>query len=244
MADVAEGIDADAIAGRIDEIRDRIVRASTRAGRSADEITLVGVTKTYPIEVVRAARRAGLRHFGENRVQDLVAKAEALPGKLLGGDVEWHMIGHLQRNKARDVVEHADWFQALDSPRLARELDKRARRADRVVPCLVQVNISGEDSKYGIKPEEVHAFLDRAAGFEYLRIEGLMGMATHVDDPNDARPEFRRLRQLFDGYRSGSGGAPAMSKLSMGMSNDFEVAIEEGATHVRIGSAIFGPRAY
>ncbi len=230
------------IAEQLESVRRRIAGACARAGRSTDEVTLVGVTKTFPIEAVLAAREAGLTHFGENRVQELVEKAEAVPSRIQGGDVMWHMIGHLQRNKAKDVVDYADFFHALDSPRLAKELNKRASREERVVPCLVQVNISGEESKYGIAPAETHAFLDGVERFKNLRIEGLMAIASFVDDPEDVRPEFRRLCELFETYDHAGNPGVKMKYLSMGMSDDFEVAIEEGATHVRIGSAIFGAR--
>lgn len=241
MADVATQIDADTIARRLADVRGRIAAACRRVGRSPEDITLIGVSKTFPNEAVKAARDAGLRHFGENRVQDLLEKIDAMPGRRLGGDVEWYMIGHLQRNKARAVVEHADHVHSLDSVRLAKELNKRARQVDRVVPCLVQVNISGEESKFGIRPDETHAFIDRLADLEHLKVEGLMAIATFVDDPEAARPEFRRMAQLFETY-SGEAGSVEMKKLSIGMSQDFEVAVEEGATHVRIGSAIFGER--
>lgn len=244
MTEATTRVDPRAIAERLDRVRERIEQACRRAGRAADDVTLVGVTKTFPLEAAQAAYDAGLRHFGENKVQELVAKAASMPGRLHGGDVEWHMIGHLQRNKARDVVESADFFHALDSPRLARELDKRARREDRVVPCLVQVNVSGEESKFGLDPETVYAFLDDLAGFEQLRVEGLMTLAEPTEDPEDVRAQFRRLRALFDGYRARENPRVTMRCLSMGMSGDFEIAIEEGATHVRVGSAIFGERAY
>jgi hypothetical protein len=242
MADVVEETDADAIARRLQVVQERIDAACRRVRRSPVDVTLIGVSKTFPIEAVYAARDAGLTHFGENRVQDLVEKARELPGRIRGGGVEWSMIGHLQRNKARDVVENADHFHALDSLRLAKELEKGSRRSGRIMPCLVQVNISGEASKYGLQPQETHAFLDRLASLEHIRVEGLMAMATHVDDPEAVRPEFRRMRELFDGYQHQTGSGIEMKKLSIGMSNDFEVAVEEGATHVRIGSAIFGAR--
>lgn len=244
MSDIGEQIDASAIARRLDEVRDRISEACRRAGRSAADVTLIGVSKTFPIEAVKAARKAGLAHFAENRVQDLIEKIEDVPGHVRGGDLTWYMIGHLQRNKAKDVVEYADFFQALDSPRLAKELNKRARREGRVMPCLVQVNISGEDSKFGLQPGETHAFLDEVARYDHLKIEGLMAIAAYTEDPEDVRPYFKRMRELFESYDPTPDSGIEMTKLSMGMSNDFEIAVEEGATHVRIGSAIFGERDY
>ena len=237
-------VDVQAIANRLDDVRERIEQACQRAGRSSDEITLVGVTKTFPLEVVEAGRELGLRHFGENRARELRDKAKQHPGRFNGGDLNWHMIGHLQRNKAKFVARHADYFECLDSPRLAEELNDRAAKNDRVMPCLVQVNITGQDRKYGIAPDDVHDYLDSLAGHEHLQVEGLMAMASFVDDPEDVRGEFRRMRELFETYDAHGNPRVTMQELSIGMSNDFEVAIEEGSTMVRLGSAIFGPRDY
>ena len=233
------------ITARLAEVRARIEQACARVGRSPDEVTLVAVTKTFPVEAVEAAVAAGLRDFGENRVQELVEKASAVPGASAGGAVRWHLIGPLQRNKARDAAHHADVFHALDSLRLAEALDRRAVQADRVIPCLVQVNVSGEATKSGVAPEEAHAFVDRLAPFDHLRIEGLMTLAAPVETEAAleavVRPQFRRLRLLAETYDGREGVRLAL--LSMGMSGDYEVAVEEGATHVRVGSALFGTRA-
>lgn len=242
MTDFDLAADRHAFEARLSDVQSRIDDACRRAGRDPSEVTLVAVTKTFPLDAVRAARRAGVRDFGENKAQELAEKAEALPGVVGGGDVCWHMIGHLQRNKAKDVVASADLFHALDSPRLARELQKRAAQAGRVLPCLVQVNVSGEESKYGLDPEALYPFLDGLAEHDHLYVRGLMTLAAPTDDPEDVRPQFRRLRALRDGYA----GNPRveLAWLSMGMSGDYEVAVEEGATHVRVGSALFGPRDY
>jgi hypothetical protein len=237
-------IATDAIAERLSEVHARIADACERAGRSSDEITLVAVTKTFPLDAIEHAQSLGLLDFGENKVQEMVAKAEEVPGEYNGGTLRWHMIGHLQRNKAKDVVAHADLFHALDSPRLARELDKRARKADRVMPCLVQVNVSGEESKYGIPPDDTHAYLDSLAQYEHLRVLGLMTLAEPTEDPEEVRPQFRLLRTLADAYDADDNPRVELRYLSMGMSGDFEVAIEEGATHLRLGTALFGPRSY
>ncbi len=239
---IDENLDERAIARRLEAVRERIARACRRAGRRPEDVTLVGITKTFPPEAAAAARRAGLRDFGENRVQELVAKAAALPGEILGGDLRWHMVGHLQRNKARDVVACADLFHALDSLRLAEELDRRAAEAGRLMPCLVQVNVSGEASKFGLDPDQTLAMLDRLAPYENLRVLGLMTLAAPADDPETVRPQFRLLRDLFEACRVRGAPRVEMRYLSMGMSGDFEVAIEEGATHVRLGTALFGPR--
>ena len=241
METASTDVDAAAIAERLADVQKRIEAACKRAGRPASSVTLVAVSKTFPLAAVEAAYAAGARHFGENKVQDFVEKAEAMPGKIGGGDLCWHMVGHLQRNKAKDVAAHADLFEALDSPRLAKELNKRAEAEERVMPCLVQVNVSGEESKYGLNPARVHAFLDQVAGYKALRVRGLMTLAAPTDDPEDVRPQFQLLRRLAETYTGNE--RTRLDVLSMGMSGDFEVAIEEGATHVRIGSAIFGPRS-
>jgi PLP dependent protein len=225
----------DTLRKRIDDVRRRVVESCERAGRHPDEVTLIGVTKTFPVELVSAAATVGLHDFGENRVQELIEKAEIVPGELQGGEVRWHMIGHLQRNKARDVVRLAEVFHALDGLRLAEELNKRSLAAERVLPCMVQINISGESTKSGIEPDELASFLRSLEPFEGLRVTGLMTIASPMDDPEEVRPEFRQMRQLLEAH-------PALTDLSMGMSGDFEVAIEEGATHIRVGSVLFGPR--
>lgn len=220
---------------RLCAVRERIVLACQRAGRKAEEVTLIAVTKTFPMDVVARGMEAGLRDFGENRVQELMEKAQVMPGN---GTHRWHMIGHLQRNKARAVVTHAATFHALDSLRLAAALDRRSAEAGRVLPCFVQVNVSGEGSKFGFAPAEAPDALARLAEYANLRISGLMTLAAPARDPEEVRPQFRLLRTLLDR----NADLLAEQGLSMGMSGDFEVAIEEGATHIRLGSVIFGPR--
>ena len=237
-----ENADVEAIARRLERVEERIGRACDRAGRSREEITLVAVSKTFPLAVVEAAREAGLRHFGENRAREMRDKAQALPGKAEGGPVSWHMVGHCQRNKAKFVARHADVFHALDSPRLAEELDKRAQKNDRVLPCFVQVNVAGHDQKYGVAPGDTHDYLDSLSRYDHLNVIGLMMMATYTERPESVRPEFRELRTLFEAYDDRDNDAVHLDHLSMGMSGDFEVAVEEGATFLRIGSALFGRR--
>jgi pyridoxal phosphate enzyme (YggS family) len=241
--DIEEQVRPEAVAARVREVRARIVQACERAGR-AHEPTLVGISKTFPMQAIESGRAAGLEHFGENRARQLRDKARARPGAFKGGDLSWHMVGHLQTNKAKFVARHADWFDALDSLRLADELDERAAKNNRVLPCLVQVNITGQEKKYGLDPDVTHDFLDRCGGYEHLAVKGLMALGSFVDDPEDVRSEFRRMRTLFEGYDDAGNPCVEMEELSIGMSNDFEVAIEEGSTMVRIGSAIFGPRDY
>lgn len=217
------------ISERYSQVQKRITKACHRAGRDVREITLIAVTKTWPPEIVEAALEVGLMDFGENKVQELVAKAPLFP------KVNWYMIGHLQRNKARQVVAHAREFHALDSLRLARALNRHAEQAARVLPCFVQVNVSGEDSKFGLRPPLVDELVAQLNDLEYLRLTGLMTLAS--PDARKVRDEFRLLRSIQSRYVH-----LGCQHLSMGMSGDYEVAIEEGATHVRIGSALFGPR--
>ena len=244
MASETTTVDAQAIHDRLDDVRRRVKQACERSNRSPSEVTIVGVGKTFPQEALEAARQAGLKDFGENRVQELEEKSIAMPGVYNGGDVRWHLVGHLQRNKVKTAIEHFDVFHALDSPRLAREIEKRAERIDRVITAFVQVNISGEDSKYGLPVDEVHPYLDSIARYDYVRVVGLMTIPSLVDDPEDVRPEFRHMRELLEQYDESENPQVDLQYLSMGMTNDFEVAIEEGATHIRIGRGIFGPRDY
>jgi pyridoxal phosphate enzyme (YggS family) len=243
MAAVDEQIATDAVRERVRTVRERIDQACERAGRTTRP-TIVGVSKTFPMAAIEAGRAADLTHFGENRARELREKARESPGAFKGGDVVWHMIGHLQTNKAKFVARYADWFDALDRPRLAEALDERAAKNNRVLPCLVQVNITGEEQKYGLDPADTHAFLDHCAAHEHLAVKGLMAMASFVDDPEEVRGQFRRMRELFETYDAADNPRVEMEELSIGMSNDFEVAVEEGSTMVRLGSSIFGPRDY
>ncbi len=243
MAVSQEQISVEAVSERLGSVRERIAQACERAGRPND-VTIVGVSKTFPLRAVESGTAAGLDHFGENRARQLRDKARERLGVFKEGDVIWHMVGHLQTNKAKFVARHADWFDALDSSRLAEELDKRAAKNDRVLPCLVQVNVSGEEQKYGLDVDETHDYLDHCAQYENLAVKGVMAMASFVEDPEDVRDEFRQMRELFDTYDAADNPRVEMEELSIGMSNDFEVAVEEGSTMVRLGSAIFGPRDY
>lgn len=242
--EITEQVRPEAVAERMRSVRERIARACDRAGRSRDDITVVGVSKTFPMQAIASGLEAGIDHFGENRARQLRDKARTRPGAFKGGDVHWHMVGHLQTNKAKFVARHADWFDALDSLHLAEELNERAEKNNRTLPCLVQINITGEEQKYGLDPEDTHEFLDRCASYEHLAISGLMALASYVDDPDDVRDQFRLVRDLFETYDAANNPRVEMEELSIGMSNDFGVAIEEGSTMVRIGSAIFGPRDY
>lgn len=218
-------------------LKGRIDAASARAGRDPSEITLVAVTKNVDAERVALAVEAGVSDFGENRVQEA---AEKIP--LVEKDVTWHLVGHLQRNKAGDAVELFSLIHSLDSIRLARELNRRCELADSAIDLLLQVNISGEKTKFGVAPEMARDVLLEIARYEHLRVRGLMTIAPYSDDPEDARLWFSQARQLMSELRRLSISNVRMDELSMGMSGDYEVAIEEGATIIRIGTAIFGKR--
>lgn len=224
-----------AIAEALAATRARIERAASAAGRDASSVTLLAVSKRHPAAAIREAYAAGQRRFGENYAQELAAKAAELADL---PDLEWHMIGHLQTNKARHVAPVAAMVHAVDSVALARELGKRAAAAGRVVAALAEVNVSGEASKSGCAPAEVAAVLAAIEGERSLRAAGLMTMPPADDDPEAAAPHFAALRALRDAH----GGASRLPELSMGMSHDLDVAVREGATIVRVGTAIFGER--
>jgi hypothetical protein len=226
------------IAERVAAVRDRMARAAARAGRSADEIGLVAVSKTQPPEAVREAFAAGVRIFGENRVQEAEAKAKAL-ADLRGQGLEWHLVGHLQANKAKKANAFA-LVHSLDGLDLGQRLARLAAEEGRVMQALVQVDLAGEETKFGVPEAEVLPLLESLREAVSLRLEGLMVLPPYVDDPAAARPYFQRLRRLRD--EALRRGLLAGGTLSMGMSHDFEVAIEEGATLVRVGTGIFGER--
>jgi PLP dependent protein len=229
------------ISGNLADVRRSMEAACREAGRSVDEVTLVAVSKTFPLGALAAAGSAGQVHFGENKVQELSEKCAAWD---YASPVTWHMIGHLQRNKAKEVARHADVFHALDSLKLALALDRKCQEASRTLSCFVQVNVSGEPSKFGVHPDALYSLLDQLSGLDALRIEGLMTLAAAARDAEEVRPQFRLLRDLATGYAPGGGSRIHLHGLSMGMSGDYRVAIQEGATHVRVGSAIFGRRSY
>jgi len=218
-------------------LRGRIAAASARAGRDPREVKLVAVSKNIDVERIVLAVEAGVRDFGENRVQEA---AEKIPR--VHADVTWHFVGHLQRNKAKDAVELFSLMHSLDSIRLARELDRRCEMADSTIDLLLQVNISGEATKFGVPPEMARDVLLEIARYERLRVRGLMVIAPYSDNPEDARPWFSQARQLMRELGRLSISNVSMDELSMGMSGDYEVAIEEGATIIRVGTAIFGER--
>jgi pyridoxal phosphate enzyme (YggS family) len=224
----------------IDAVHARIAAACERAGREPDEVRLLPVSKTVPEARIRNAYEAGCRLLGENKTREAREKAEAMADL---PDLRWAVIGHLQTNKAKYVARFASEFQALDSLRLAEKLDRRLEREGRTLDVFVQVNTSGEPQKYGLPPQEVEGFLRALPAYSNLKMRGLMTLAVFSEDRARVRACFVRLRELRERLRQTTPDGVALDELSMGMSGDFELAIEEGATTVRVGQAIFGARA-
>jgi len=217
------------IRANLERVRERVAKAAERAGRRPSAVLLIGVSKTVEVARIREAIEGGVPALGENRVQEAKEKVAEI-----GRPVPWHLIGHLQTNKVRDALEIFDVIHSLDRLDLAKELDKRARARGRTVDALVEVNLAGEASKGGVAPDGLDELLHAVAAMSMVKVRGLMAIPPEAKEPDDSRVWFRALRKL--GERHG------FAELSMGMSGDFEVAIEEGATMVRVGTAIFGPR--
>lgn len=223
------------IAERLKDVRERVVAACVRSGRDPSDVTIVAVAKTHGPDAVREAAEAGIGIIGENRVQEAQQKIPLCPSSL-----RWHMVGHLQSNKSRAAVSMFDMVHAVDSAKLMERLAQEAAEAGKRLPVCIEVNVSGESSKFGLSPEAVPAVLDAAAGLRSVEVVGLMTIPPFTPDPEGARPFFRRLRESRDRWRESSG--LRLDTLSMGMSGDFEVAVEEGATMVRLGTVLFGER--
>ena len=220
-------------------VEEKVRNACKKAGRSREEVTLIAVSKTKPVSMIEELLPLGVRDFGENKVQELTAKEEVLPK-----DIRWHMIGHLQRNKVKYVIDKACMIHSVDSLRLAQEISKEAVKHDLVMPVLIEVNVAGEESKFGVSVEEAPFLVEEAAKLPGIQVKGLMTIAPNVDDPEENRNVFRNLRKLSVDIREKNFDNVTMNVLSMGMTGDYEVAIEEGATHVRVGTGIFGERNY
>ena len=217
------------------QVRQRVIQACERSGRKPEDVQIIAVTKYVSEATTKLALEAGLTHIGESKVQDALPKHNKL-----GNLGIWHFIGHLQTNKAKDIIGRFLYVHSLDRNSLAKELNKRGEQNGVITKCFVQVNISGEQTKFGISPKEVLEFVRKTSNMEYINICGLMTMAPYTDRTEETRPIFRRLRELRDEVRQlGIPNAPT-DHLSMGMSNDFEVAIEEGATFIRLGSVLVG----
>lgn len=231
---------SNSILDRTLNVKKRIEQACSRSGRSADEITLVAVSKTKPNKEILELAETGHIHFGENRAKELEDKME----QIANPELQWHFIGTLQTNKIKYMAHRVDWIESVHKKKALKEIEKRAGYENRVINALVQVNISREDQKSGCDPKQLPAILEYGQNLKHVRVCGLMGMATFADDPETVRPEFKKLKELFDSHTAYNGGSVQLKHLSMGMTNDFEIAIEEGSTMVRIGSAIFGERNY
>jgi pyridoxal phosphate enzyme (YggS family) len=226
------------IADRLTGVRGRIESAARSVGRDPSSVRLIAVSKTFPIDTIRAACAAGQRDFGENRVQEALQKI----GETADLFIEWHLLGHLQTNKARRAAPAFASIQSVDSVELVQKLDQAAADTGREPRLLIQVDLAGETTKFGVEPAEVPRLFEAAATCRAARLVGLMLLPPAPDTPEDARPWFRKLRELRDGWLAGGVPASMLAELSMGMSGDFEVAVQEGATMVRVGSAIFGRR--
>ncbi|TET42624.1 MAG: YggS family pyridoxal phosphate-dependent enzyme [Elusimicrobia bacterium] len=219
----------------LERIKEKIRVKSELVGRDPQEITLVAVTKTVEADRIEEAIAAGVNIIGESRIQEAKEKYRKVESRII-----WHLVGHLQRNKAKDAVKIFDLIHSVDSAELAKEIDKQAKKIGKIQKILVEANVSGEESKYGLNPEGVITFLQEVSGLPNIKVEGLMTMAPFYENPEDCRPCFRKLRELIEEVKAKNIKNVEMTYLSIGMSNDFEVAIEEGSNMVRIGRAIFG----
>ncbi len=220
------------------EVKKRVEQAAIKCGKNPEDVTLIAVSKTKGVDEIKQAVEAGAHILGENKVQEIQAKYDALPG------VEWHLIGHLQTNKVKYIVDKVKMIHSLDSLKLAQEISKRCTAAGVTMDVLIEVNIGAEESKSGVKPEEAEALCLEASKLPGIHVKGLMTVAPIVENPQDARVYFRKMNKLFVDIKAKNYDNIDMVYLSMGMTHDFEVAIEEGANMVRVGTAIFGARNY
>ena len=221
------------------DVKKRIEAACARCGRDPKEVTLIAVSKTKPVSDIRMIYDLGQRVFGENRVQEMCEKIPELPQ-----DIKWHLIGHLQHNKVKYIIDRAAMIHSVDSVRLAETISKEALKKHVEMPVLIEVNVGAEESKFGIKPEETESFVNSICTLPGLKIKGLMTVAPFVSDPEENRKVFRKMKEICVDINQKKLNNIYLDELSMGMTNDFEVAIEEGATMIRVGTAIFGERDY
>jgi len=228
-----------ALKENIEHVLARVEDAAIISNQKLSDIKLVAVTKTVDVNVIKEAIGYGILHIGESRVQELLRKYEQI-----GNAVKWHLIGHLQRNKVKYIIDKVDIIHSLDSYRLAKEINKRAKNINRMIECLLQVNVSGEETKYGISPNDIKHVLKEIAPLNNIKIVGLMTIAPHVGDKEQVRQCFRTLKNIFNQVVKMELSNVRMKYLSMGMSNDFEIAIQEGANIIRVGTSIFGERGY
>ncbi len=227
------------LARNLQQVNTNIERACAAAGRTPDEVTLVAVSKTKPVSMLQEAYDAGARVFGENKVQEIMDKYDQLPS-----DIQWHMIGHLQRNKVKYIIDKVAMIHSVDSLRLAQTIEQEAAKKDLVMPVLLEVNVAEEDTKFGLKVDEVLPLLEEISSFPHIQVKGLMTIAPFVENPEENRKVFRTLKKLSVDIGAKNINNVTMSVLSMGMTGDYQVAIEEGSTMVRVGTGIFGERNY
>ena len=227
------------ITENLEQVRKNIEEACRAVNRDPGEVTLISVSKTKPVSMLQEAYDAGSRDFGENKVQEIMDKYPQLPS-----DIRWHMIGHLQRNKVKYIVDKVAMIHSVDSLRLAETIEKEAAKKAVIVPILIEVNVAQEESKFGLKPEEVLPLIEQIADFSHIRIKGLMTIAPYVDNAEENREIFRELKKLSVDIAAKNINNVTMSVLSMGMTGDYMVAVQEGATMVRVGTGIFGARNY
>lgn len=230
MADIKENLA---------NVRKNIEESCKKVGRDVSEVTLITVSKTKPLSDLRIAYEEGSRDFGENKVQELVSKIDEMPS-----DVKWHLIGHLQRNKVKYIAGKVAMIHSVDSYRLAEEINVQAKKSSCVIPILIEINIAGEDTKFGIKPEEAEELIREISELENVKVSGLMTIAPNVANPEENRAYFKAMKDLFVDISSKNIDNVEMKVLSMGMTNDYTVAVEEGATMIRVGTGIFGARDY
>lgn len=230
MADIKENLA---------KVRKNIEESCKKVGRDVSEVTLITVSKTKPLSDLRIAYEEGSRDFGENKVQELVSKIDEMPS-----DVKWHLIGHLQRNKVKYIAGKVAMIHSVDSYRLAEEINVQAKKNSCVIPILIEINIAGEDTKFGIKPEEAEELIREISELENVKVSGLMTIAPNVANPEENRAYFKAMKDLFVDISSKNIDNVEMKVLSMGMTNDYTVAVEEGATMIRVGTGIFGARDY
>ena len=224
---------------RLEKVQNSISEAVKASGRDEKDVTLIAVSKTKPVEMIKEVYDAGIRDFGENKVQEIIDKYPKLPS-----DIRWHLIGHLQTNKVKYIIDKVCMIHSVDSLKLAQEISRQAVKHNVTADILIEVNVAGEDTKFGVKPEDTLSLCEEISALANVRIRGLMTVAPFVDDPEENRAVFCTLRQLFVDIDAKNIDNVCMDCLSMGMSNDYTVAIEEGATFVRVGTSIFGQRDY
>lgn len=227
------------LAENLQQVNANIEKACAAVGRAPSEITLVAVSKTKPVSMLQEAYDAGARVFGENKVQEIMDKYDQLPS-----DIQWHMIGHLQRNKVKYIIDKVAMIHSVDSLRLAQAIEQEAAKKDLVMPILLEVNVAEEDTKFGLKVEEVLPLLEQISSFSHIQVKGLMTIAPFVENPEENREVFRTLKKLSVDISAKNINNVTMSVLSMGMTGDYQVAVQEGSTMVRVGTGIFGERNY